>query len=245
MSRKLSDSVKKNRKESGRRIRELRLALNITQQELADLITNGGIKAKGDGDRTFIARIEKGELPIDVDNRAEILALYFNFKIKENPEIAAKFFPIQYGISFISAKSNEVETLKISPHIDKEYLTCEIKSYNKDIEEHINWEIVKKRQEHTRQFQDSLFKVMKDFGYGIKECASYPYGYYLVPSNQDHFNVTPVGLESAEIILEKDGKIAEIPFSVLHRALLDIAQNADSKFCQLLSRYSREKMEPV
>ena len=60
------------------------------------------------------------------------------------------------------------------------------------------------------------------------------------------FNVTPVGLESAEIILEKDGKIAEIPFSVLHRALLDIAQNADSKiFASSYHGTQGKKMEPV
>lgn len=242
MPKQVTESDLIKRQESGRRIRELRVSLNLTQQELADLLVHGDSIQKGDGDRTRIAKIEKGALPID-DKIAEIFARYFNSKISEDPGKVAKVFPSMPPITFIESKTDKLKSMEPLPYIDKEYLTCNINSYNKSIEENINWETIEQRRTHSLEFQNSLFNVMRDFGYEIEVCSSFPSNYYLLPSCQDCFNLTPIlGLDSPEIILKKDGKVAQIPFPILHRALLDIAQAADSKFCQLLSRYSLKDM---
>lgn len=238
MPKQVTESDLIKRQESGRRIRELRTILKLTQQELADLIIPRDDAQEGDGDRTRISKIEKGLLPID-DQIAEIFALYFNSKIREDPGKVAKVFPDQPPLTFVEAKTGEIRRIESLPYIDKEYLTCDINSYNKSIEENINWEKIEQRRKHSWEFQNSLFNVMRDFGYEIEVCSSFPSNYYLLPSHQDCFNLTPVpGFDAPEIILKKDGKAAQIPFPILHRTLLDIAQAADSKFCQLLSRYS-------
>lgn len=245
MPKQITESDLIKRRESGRRIRELRVILKLSQQKLADLLIPGDDVQKGDGDRTRISKIEKGALPID-DRIAEVFARYFNSKIRENPSKIAKFFPELPPITFIEAKTNEIKSIESPPYIDKEYLTCDINSYNKSIEENANWEIIQHRRLHSWEFRTSLFNIMRDFGYEIEDCSSFPSSYYLLPSCQDCFNMSPIlGLELPEIILRKDGKVAEIPFPVLHRALLDIAQAADSKFCQLLSRYSQKDAEKV
>lgn len=64
MPKQVTELDLKKRQESGRRIRELRAILNLTQQELADLLVHKDDVQEGDGDRTRISKIEKAHFQL-------------------------------------------------------------------------------------------------------------------------------------------------------------------------------------